>query len=87
MRFAPRRGYDVGDLAVGPTGQTSENLPEVSIRVDSSPTATLDNGVKDRAAFSSVGFSDEQPVPFSDGRGANGFHLSPSEKGIVFTGS
>ena len=60
LHFAPRRGRNLGDLAVGQVGQTRENIPEISIRIDPATAAAFNDRVKDRCPFSGVGFADEQ---------------------------
>jgi hypothetical protein len=44
-------------------------------RIDVAAAATLNDGVKDRAALASVGMAEEQPVLLADGGRSNGiFH-------------
>jgi hypothetical protein len=46
--------------------QTSEDIPEVSIWIDRATTTTLDDGVEDGAALAGIGFSEKEPVLFSN---------------------
>ena len=62
-------------MPVGGVRQSSQDMAQVSGRVDPATTAAFNDGVQDRAAISGFGFTDEQPVAFSDGGGADGiFH-------------
>jgi len=47
-------------------------MAQVSGRVDPATTAAFNDGVQDRAAISGFGFTDEQPIAFPDGGGADG---------------
>ena len=65
-RLSPFRGYDSGDLPVGHVRQTSEHIPQVSVRIDPAATAAFDDGVEDGAALAGIGFSEKEPVLFSN---------------------
>ena len=56
-------------MPVGHVRQTSEHIPEVSVRIDPAATAAFDDGVEDGAALAGIGFAEEEPVLFSDGSG------------------
>ncbi len=49
--------------------QAGENVPEVSVRINAAATAVLHHGVKDGAAFSGIGFANEEPVLLPNGCG------------------
>ncbi len=71
----PGFGREVGDLPVGGGGQAREDVTQVSVRIESATAAAFDDGVEDGRAFAGLGFTDEQPVLFAQGGGANGvFH-------------
>ena len=42
-------------------------MAQVSIRIETAASAAFDDGVEDGAAFSGLGFADEQPISFSEG--------------------
>ena len=46
-------------LTVGHRRQAGQDILEIGIRIDSPPTATLDDSVQDRAAFPGSGFPEE----------------------------
>ena len=56
--FAPGFGCDLRDLVVGHVGQARQHLAQIGIRVNATPTATLDEGVDDGTALTGISFSD-----------------------------
>ena len=72
MFSGPSFGREVFDLPVGRAGQPGEDVAQVGEGIDSATAAAFDDGVQDGAAFSGLGFADEQPVFLAEGRGANG---------------
>jgi hypothetical protein len=51
--------------------ETSEDIPEVVLGIDVPPTATFDDRIEDGGALACLHITKEEPVLFSDGRGAD----------------
>ncbi len=60
LSLGPRLGSEVFDLPVGRGWQPGEHVAQVGVRVDASPPATLDDGIDNRAAIASIGFTNER---------------------------
>ena len=74
-RLGPGFGGDFGDLAGGHAGKACEHIAQVAERVQAAAAAAFDDGVEDVPALAGIGSSDEQPVLFAKGGGADGvFH-------------
>ncbi len=72
-RRLPMGGQQRGEIvAIGHFRQASEDVAEVSKRILAVAAARDDERVDDRGALSGVGMTNEEPVLFADGRGANG---------------
>ena len=63
--FSPGFWSDLFDLPVGHGGQAAQNVAEVGVGLHAIATATLNDRVDDRAAFSRLGIPEEEPVLFS----------------------
>ncbi len=60
---------------IGQMWEAGENVAQVGVGIDISAAAAFDDGVDDRATLTGTGFTDEEPVLFTDGGGADGiFH-------------
>ena len=59
MHSPPVCRQEDDQLTVGHRRQAGQDILDVGIRIDSPPTATLDDNVQDRAAFPGSGFSEE----------------------------
>ena len=53
-------------------GQAGEDVAQVGVGIDLTPTAAFDHRVNNRAAFARPGVADEEPVFLADGGGPNG---------------
>ncbi len=60
------------DLPVGGHGQPGEDVAQVGVRIKAPPTAALDDGIEDGAAFPGIGLPDEHPVFLAEGGGTDG---------------
>ena len=67
----PGFGREVFYLPVGGRRQPSEDVTQIGIGIESTTAAAFDDGVEDGAAFSGLGFADEQPILFPKGGGAD----------------
>ena len=67
MSFDPDFGRDLGDLAVGHVGQPSEDVFQISIRVEVATPAAFDDGINDGTAFTGIRIPDKEPVFLSKG--------------------
>ena len=72
MLLRPSLRGEVCYLPVGRMGQPGEDMAQIGIGIDSTTAAAFDDSVEDGAAFSGFGFTDEQPILFAEGGGANG---------------
>ena len=72
MLFGPSFRGKLLDLPVGGHGQPGEGVAQVGVRIKSTPTAALDDGIEDGAAFPCVGLPYEQPVFLAEGGGTDG---------------
>src|ERR1017187_132968 len=71
----PGFGCKVFYLPVGGRGEPGEDVTQVRIGIDSTTAAAFNDGVEDGAAFSGLGFADEEPILFAERRGPDGiFH-------------
>jgi hypothetical protein len=59
MHSPPVCRQEDDQLTVGHRRQAGQDILDLGIRIDSPPTATLDDSVQDRAAFPGSGFSEE----------------------------
>jgi len=64
MFSGPGFGREILYLPVGGGGKPGEDVAQVGVRVDSTTAAAFNDGVQDGAAFSGLGFADEQPILF-----------------------
>ena len=62
----PRFGSQVLDLPVGGVWQPREDVAQIGLGIDAATAAAFDDGIKDGAALTGLGFADEQPVLFSE---------------------
>jgi hypothetical protein len=69
--LAPGFGGDFRDLPVSHLGEPSQDVAQITVRVQTTTPAALNGGVEDRAAISHSGFADEEPVLRAQGRGPN----------------
>lgn len=62
-------------MPVGGVGEFFQSFFEVGVGIYVMASTRLDDGVEDGAAVSGISISEEEPVLFSDGGGADGvFH-------------
>ena len=72
----PGFGREVFYLPVGRVRQAGEDVTQVSEGIESTTTATFDDGVEDGATLPGLGFTDEQPILFAESGGPDGLRYA-----------